>query len=788
MIELKNITKSYQTGGFSQTALNKIDAAFRSNEFVAILGPSGSGKSTCLNIIGGLDRYDSGDLLINGRSTKEFTAQEWDAYRNNSIGFIFQSYHLIPHLSVLNNVELGLRLSGISAKERQAKAIEVLTKVGLKEHLHKKPNQLSGGERQRVAIARALVNDPDIILADEPTGVLDSKTSIQIMELIKEIAHEKLVIMVTHNAELATKYASRIIEFSDGCIVSDSHPYQVEQHQQTDQLRMTKMNYFTALNLSGKNMITKKWRTGLTAFACSVGIVGIALILALSNGFKQQINQFESNTLAGFPIMISQRTMEIDLDSLMKHNQTKTSTKKQQSSLTAGLIYPYEPSKNNKVHRNIITDEYLDFLAQIDSSLLAGIGYVRPINFNILKLDQGQINIINSATINFTAYPTKSNPNAEGYLEQNFPLLAGKYPEEITDLVLIVDGFNRLDASILQILGQKTLEAGIDYQQLLGQQLKLLFNDDFYIKQGEYFSIDSSQERLKDLYHSAEGITLTIVGILRGQEDPNLATIPPGISYSDQVAQLYIENAYQSEIVQAQLEKDYNILTGEPFQQTSTASTHFTNFVSNVPTGPTTKENMLNLLGANRKPAMIQLYPVNFTAKAQILEFLDSWNHDKEPDQSIHYTDLAATVANLTSGIMNGITLVLITFASISLVVSFIMIGIITYVSVLERTQEIGILRALGARRRDILRVFNAETFIIGASSGLLGIALAYLLIRPINSMLEDLTELTNVAQLNPFHALTLVLLSVTLTMLGGIIPAKIAADQDPVKALNNPA
>lgn len=340
----------------------------------------------------------------------------------------------------------------------------------------------------------------------------------------------------------------------------------------------------------------------------------------------------------------------------------------------------------------------------------------------------------------------------------------------------------------MQILGQKTLEAGIDYQQLLGQQLKLVFNDDFYIKQGEYFSIDSSQERLKDLYHSAEGITLTIVGILRGQEDPNLATIPPGISYSDQVAQLYIENAYQSEIVQAQLEKDYNILTGEPFQQTSTASTHFTNFVSNVPTGPTTKENMLNLLGANRKPAMIQLYPVNFTAKAQILEFLDSWNHDKEPDQSIHYTDLAATVANLTSGIMNGITLVLITFASISLVVSFIMIGIITYVSVLERTQEIGILRALGARRRDILRVFNAETFIIGASSGLLGIALAYLLIRPINSMLEDLTELTNVAQLNPFHALTLVLLSVTLTMLGGIIPAKIAADQDPVKALNNPA
>lgn len=788
MIQLKNITKTYATGSFSQTALDEINISFRESEFVAILGPSGSGKTTCLNVLGGLDQYDSGDLVINGRSTKEFRNSDWDAYRNNSVGFVFQSYNLIPHLTILNNVELGMTLSGVSAKERYSKAVQVLTRVGLRDHIHKKPSQLSGGEMQRVAIARALVNDPDIILADEPTGALDTKTSLQIMELIKEIAQDKLVVMVTHNPGLAKKYANRIIEFLDGRLIADSNPYSDKNATGNYSLKRTRMNFFTALRLSGKNIATKKWRTSLTAFASSIGIIGIALILSLSNGFDQQINNFESNTLAGFPIMISQRTMEVDINSFMKQSQNSNKMENPAS----GVIYPYEYNKNNRIHHNTISDDYIDFLELIDASLLSGIAYVRPINLNLLRLDKEKATIVSPAAINFTAYPTNVNPREKGYLERNYTLLAGEFPTEITDLVLIVDGYNRIDATILNAIGCPSEGDRLDFYQVIGSELKLIFNNDFYVQSGDRFSIHNSDDVLRELYHSKNAVTLSITGIIRGLEDTTIETVPPGIGYSDQLAQLYIENANESEIVKAQREQDYNVLTGEPFQNPlSTGS--FASLMSSGPSimqntniGPTTKESMLALLGANGTPSLISLYPINFEAKTKIIEYLDSWNEDKEAEKNVIYTDLAATVANLTSGIMHAITLVLVAFAGISLVVSLMMIGIITYVSVLERTKEIGILRALGARRRDISRVFNAETFIIGACSGLLGIAIAYLLTIPVNRILANLTELNNVAQLNPAHAITLVMVSVFLTIIGGLIPARMAAKSDPVTALRS--
>lgn len=777
MLRLKEVSKSYTTGEFTQTALDQVTLSFRKNEFVAILGPSGSGKTTCLNVVGGLDQYDSGDLIINGKSTKHFKDSDWDAYRNNSVGFVFQSYNLISHLNIVDNVEMGMTLSGVSASEKRKKALEVLDQVGLSEHAHKNPNQLSGGQMQRVAIARALANDPDIILADEPTGALDTQTSIQIMELIKEIAKDKLVIMVTHNPELANTYADRIVSFLDGQVMEDSNPYETEDSDSDYTLKKTSMGFLTALKLSGKNIVTKKWRTILTSFASSIGIIGIALVLSLSNGFDKQIDKFEETTLSGFPIMITQQTSEMDMQAMIdRRNEMMGKHKDDGKYPDKPEMYPYDSKENRKIHTNIFTEEYLRYIEKIDPKLLSGISYTRLVNMPMLRSKDGKVSAVNTSELKFSTYPSNMGDRERGYLEKSYDLLAGSFPKEMQDLVLIVDGYNRLDQRIVEALGYDSKAEKISFDDLLGHEFKIIPNDAYYTKAGDSYvplsMVDTSA--LDTLYHSDKAITVKIAGILRANEDNKLPVLSEGVAYSDQLSQYFIENARESEIVKAQQAADFNVLTGVEFSPSTESGAG----------GGATKEKMLSTLGADGTPHMIVLYPMDFQAKDAVLAYLDQWNDDLEVEDTILYTDLAATFSSLSGSIMSAITMVLIAFAAISLVVSMIMIGIITYISVLERTKEIGVLRALGARKKDITRVFNAETFIIGTCSGLLGIGIAYLLTIPVNIILEKLTELSNVAQLNPLHAILLVAISVALTMLGGFIPAKMAAKKDPVIAL----
>lgn len=793
MLELKEIFKSYTTGEFTQIALNKVSLKFRKSEFVAILGPSGSGKTTCLNVIGGLDQYDKGDLIINGKSTKNFKDSDWDAYRNNSVGFIFQSYNLISHLSIIDNVEMGMTLSGVSAKEKHKKAIEALEKVGLKNHIHKKPNQLSGGQMQRVAIARALANDPDIILADEPTGALDTHTSVQIMELIKEISKDKLVVMVTHNPELANEYADRIVEFRDGEIKSDSNPFSTKETDSTYKLKKTSMSFFTALKLSGKNIATKKWRTALTAFASSIGIIGIALVLSLSNGFDKQIDEFENDTLSGFPIMINQKAAEIDMEAMREqHKELMGVTKNDKQYPKVKHIYPYDSSENSMEHTNKFTDEYIDYIEDIDQALLSGTSYTRLVNMNLLKSDGDVATPIDTSLINFSAYPSGLGSDDSGYLKSNYDLLAGSYPKNKTDLVLIVDSYNRLDTSMLKALGLDSDAKNIKFDDIINKEFKLVLNNDYYKKNGNIFMVNGDPNNLIDIYNNDNAITLKIAGIVRSTEDTKLEILPPGLSYSDKLSQYFIDDAKKSEIVKAQEDADYNVLTGKAFTDVTPVNTMPTNPMAAMSamsgTGfgasDATKDQILSTLGATSTPFAITLYPKDFSTKDNILEYLNKWNDDKDIDDSILYTDLAATFTDLSGGIMDSITLVLIAFAAISLVVSLIMIGIITYISVLERTKEIGVLRALGARKKDVTRVFTAETFIIGSCSGLLGITISYLLTFPINNVLKNLTDLEGVAKLNPLHAIMLLIISVSLTLLGGALPARMAAKKNPVESL----
>ncbi|MNO42501.1 Macrolide export ATP-binding/permease protein MacB [compost metagenome] len=793
MLQLKNITKSYKTGEFTQVALDKVNLNFRESEFVAILGQSGSGKTTLLNIIGGLDQYDSGELIINGQSTEHFKDGDWDAYRNNSVGFIFQSYNLISHLSITDNVEMGMTLSGVSSAEKHRKALEVLEKVGLKEHVHKKPNQLSGGQMQRVAIARALANNPDIILADEPTGALDSETSEQIMELIKTIAEDKLVIMVTHNPELAESYADRVIRFSDGHAVSDSNPLANQKVSSAYKLKETSMSFFTALKLSGKNIATKKWRTGLTAFASSIGIIGIALILSLSNGFDKQINTYETGALSNFPIQISQTAINVELGPPDAGASELPSYPKEKK------LYPYDPSENSTQHTNVLTKEYLEYLDQIDPELIDGISYTRTVNMNVLVSDGEKATTLDKNSISFTAYPSKQGSETGSYLEQYYDVLEGTFPAKPTDVVLIVDEYNRLTDAAVDALGLDYKADSIDLGDLIGKQLKLVMNNDYYRKNGGQFVVNGTASNVMELYNSPKAVTLNIVGVLRGQEGSSISSMDPGIAYSDELAASFIADAQKSEIVLAQEKADFNVLTGQVLSDGVAGSGAGGAGAGTSPMGmmgagggaamgaaSLTKEQALASLGATDIPSSISVYPVDFSAKESVTAYLDKWNEGRDTKDQVQYTDLAAIVTNISGGIMDGITMVLIAFAAISLVVSLIMIGIITYISVMERTKEIGVLRALGARKKDITRVFNAETFIIGACSGILGIGITYLLTIPVNAILYNLTDLSDVAQLNPLHALILGAISVGLTMIGGFIPAKMAAKKDPVAALRS--
>ena len=761
MLKLKNIKKDYKTGDFVQHALKGVDLTFRENEFVAVLGPSGSGKTTLLNIIGGLDRYDSGDLIIDGKSTKKFKDKDWDAYRNHAIGFVFQSYNLIGHISVLENVEMGMTLSGVSSAERRKKALSLLEKVGLKEHAHKRPNQLSGGQMQRVAIARALANDPKIILADEPTGALDSKTSTQIMDLIKEISKDKLVIMVTHNAELAESYATRIVKMKDGELLSDSKPYDSDESKGNLNIKKTAMSFWTALKLSFGNIRTKKGRTILTAFASSIGIIGIALILSLSNGFNIEVENFEQDSLSQSPIIITNQTVQMDEDTL-NELRGDNSTVEYPSDKE---VYAQNNIADTIIHSNKITSDYIDYLDKLNKDDISGISYVKGTSINIVSKNGDDYSFVQpssssmmSSTSSFEQLPSSNGD--DGIIENNYDVLAGEVNEDEVGLVLFVNSRNQISSDILKQLG---FDEHASFDDIINKELKVILNDDYYIKVGNNFMVQTDLEKL---YDSEDSITVKITAILRAKEDKELIATNTGLYYTEALGKKVISSNDNSEIVKVQREADYNVLTRQSFDDTMT------------------KDMILGYLGADVVPTAIYIYPKDFETKDEVTSYLDKYNEGKAEEDVIQYTDMAEMISTLSGNIMDAITIVLIAFSSISLVVSSIMIGIITYISVLERTKEIGILRAIGARKKDITRVFNAETFIIGIFSGVLGIAIAYLLTIPTNMIIENLSGLANVAKLNPVHALILIIISVTLTIIGGAIPANIASRKDPVEAL----
>lgn len=759
MLELKKIKKSYKTGEFVQHALKEVSIKFRKNEFVSILGQSGSGKTTLLNIIGGLDRYDSGDLIINSKSTKKFKNKDWDSYRNNCIGFIFQSYNLISHISVLENVEMSMTLSGVSKKKRRKKALEVLKKVGLKDHVNKKPNQLSGGQMQRVAIARALANDPEIILADEPTGALDSKTSIQIMELIKDIAKDKLVIMVTHNPELAKTYSTRIIELKDGSLISDSNPFKDDKEQSTYKIKKTSMSFFTALKLSFNNILTKKGRTLLTAFASSIGIIGIATILALSNGFNIEVEKFEKNTLSQAPIVISEQSMDISsTQNLMDEDKLEDYPNLKE-------VYA-QKDVESLLHTNKITKDYLEKINNIDKNLIGGISYQRATNITLLTKINDKVKLLDSSSILFPI-PSAIDGTKSKVIEDNFEIIYGSATDNKQDLVLLVDSKNRISETVLKMLGFENDK--ISFDDIIGKEFKVVLNNDYYIKVGDFYTMNQDLDKL---YNNENTITLKITAIMRGKKDSDFAKLSgSGITYNQSLMDYIISKNETSNIVKAQKNVNYNILNREPFDMQTEE-------------GIIQKEAMLSYLGADTIPFAIQIYPKDFDSKDEILSVLDNYNEGKSEEDKIIYIDQAELITSLSGGIMDAITVVLIGFSSISLIVSSIMIGIITYISVLERTKEIGILRALGARGKDITRVFNAETFIIGLSSGVVGLLISRLLIIPINSIIKNLSGLANVAKMNPVHAIILIFISIILTLIGGFIPAKIASKKDPVESL----
>ncbi len=744
MLKLIDVSKTYNIGEFSQNALDKVNLEFRQSEFVTVLGPSGGGKTTLLNVVGGLDHADSGDLIINGKSTKGFSDREWDMYRNNSIGFIFQSHNLISHLSVLQNVEMGLSLSGTGFAEKKQRATELLDKVGLKEHIHKKPNQLSGGQSQRVAIARALANNPDIILADEPTGSLDTETGKQILDLIKEIAKDKLVIMVTHDSEMAYQYATRIIKIRDGQITDDSNPIKSElEDKGTLNLKKTAMSFTTAFISSVNNIKTKLGRTILTAFAGSIGIIGIALILSLSNGMQEEIDKFERETLSSYPIQISD--VGIDINGLMSYSAD-------QNSLVEHPDFKYVIPEKSAFEENIISNnlsqDYVEYIQRYieneGKDTLAGYSFNYRMNMSLLYEDyEGvyqEIELENKTPDQSDFAPFSRsffNLQPDGVIfNETYDLIDGTMPvntEQSIDesnkiqVLLAINMFNQMPIEQLEFFGFDVDALGedetISFSQLVGKQFKLFI--------GNYNELTSD---------ISEAYTVEITGIIRTTPNTNISLfMGNGLVYSPEV-ESYLTDNHPSEVGVS------------PF----------------------------NDEGIKR----ISLYPNDFSSKEKILSYLDDYNIGKPESEVVIYNDQAALFTTISSGIIDAISIVLIAFASISLVVSSIMISIITYVSVIERTKEIGVLRALGARKKDISRVFNTENVIIGFTAGLVGIIITLLLMIPINIILENLSDIPNIAKLSFLHIISLVTISVFLAFLAGLIPARMAAKKDPVVAL----
>jgi len=787
-LTLTNISKSYQLGNESVPAVKNVSLAFRQNEFVAILGHSGCGKTTLLNVIGGLDQYESGDMQINGVSTRDFKSADWDAYRNHSVGFVFQNYNLIAHQSVLRNVEISLTLSGVSAAERRRRAVEALEAVGLADQLKKKPAQMSGGQMQRAAIARALVNNPDIILADEPTGALDSQTSLQVMEILKETAQSRLVIMVTHNAELAEQYADRIIRMVDGAVRSDSKPFvpqeaaQEESTSKKEKKSKTAMSLRTALSLSARNLLTKKGRTLTTSFAGSIGIIGVALVIALSGGLSAYMREMQSDSLAGFPITISKEAQSIRMGPGGDGNPLRAEEEAGKFPQES-VVYRDDAQENTTEHRNLLTQEYLDYVAKLPEALpdaVNTISYIRGVEMNLLAKG-GDTALLYSAPQAQTdgappemaaAFGMGGNdwqemPDNHDFVLSLYDLIGAgsRMPQNKNEILLVVDEYNRLDSSFLEKLGLAQ-SAELRFDELIGKQLlSAVPNDLYYSKSGALYAAASAAD-YEALYTNENSIPLYVTGILRAKDGAASSYFSPGLVYTAQLTDFIVKNAQDSEIARAQTEADRDVRMGRAFANENA------------------KNQRLLALGADTTPTGLQIYPKSFESKDKIKEYLDAYNTGKSTENQVIYTDMAETIAAMTGTLLNTVSLVLVGFAAVSLLVSTIMIAVITYVSVIERTKEIGILRAVGARKKDITRVFNAETLIIGLMAGGAGVGLAYALCVPINLVVASLVGLENIAALQPMYAAALVLGSMALTLLAGFIPSRMAAKKDPVEAL----
>lgn len=851
MLEIKKITKIYKTDNFKQKALDEVSINFRKNEFASILGPSGSGKTTLLNIIGGLDHYDSGDLIINETSTKKYTDRDWDIYRNHRVGFVFQSYNLINHQSVLSNVELALTLSGISKTERRKRAKEALKQVGLEKHINKKPSQLSGGQMQRVAIARALVNDPEILLADEPTGALDSETSRGIMNILKEVAKDRLVIMVTHNPELAEQYSTRIVRVKDGHIIDDTNPYdgkdntQLDREKEKQNTKKTSMNLRTALSLSLNNLMTKKGRTILTAFAGSIGIIGIALILSLSNGLNSYIKKVEEETLSSYPLTIEKVSMDsstIMINLMEENDNDKDSNKVYSNNIMTDLISTMAQGQNINDLKSF--KEYIESDKTNIKNYLSDIKYTYDLDLNLYKSDYTKgIVQVNPSTVFENlglGESTKESFSMTGMSEINscteltdneellnsqYNVLAGKLPTNYNEVVLVVDKNNQvsdyalyslglleqeeLKNSLGKIMSGETIEAKetitYDYEDIVGLKYKLVLNTDYYSKEGGIW-VDKSDdaEYMKNILNNA--LEIEVVGIVKISEDSSIKTTGV-IGYTADLTKYAINKINESEIAKSQKEnKDINVFTGLEFsdnddfdmssltveqqQYLATLSQEELARVISQYTENTlaTYESNLSKLGIVdlEDPATISLYPKDFEAKEEIVSIIDEYNKTKGEDEKLVYTDIVGVMMDSVTTIINAISYILMAFVSISLIVSSIMIAIITYISVIERTKEIGILRAIGASKKDVSRVFNAETFIEGLFAGVLGIVVTLLLNIPINFVIKSITGISGLSKL-PFNgAIILVIISVVLTLIAGLIPSRMASKKDPVESLRS--
>ena len=799
MLKLEGITKDYKSGDGVVHALKGINLEFRRTEFVSILGHSGCGKTTMLNIIGGLDRYTDGDMSIDGVSTKKYKDVDWDTYRNIRIGFVFQSYNLIQHLTILDNVAMAMTLSGVGLAERKRRAEEALRIVGLEGQMKKLPNQLSGGQMQRVSIARAIVNNPEIILADEPTGALDSATSVQIMELLKEISRTKLVIMVTHNRELAEQYSTRIVSVKDGEIVGDTMPYdgsdesstekkvefEVTDKEKKKKLKKSSMSYSTAIKLSFKNLMTKKGRTLMTSIAGSIGIIGVCLVLAISNGFSNYVNELQQTVLAGYPVQIAQETFDTNVLLNMFMGGTSGSEGKEQYP-DGDKIYQYNALNliNSAIIENDFGEDYIDYVDKVmENGWASSVTYSYGMDMTVIGKTVNVLGAENYEKVNPSGGFDMSGlivPKAdigwsemigdEEFIMSQYDLVAGTFPQNKNQVILVVDSYNQANVSVLLGLGFRSSQKEVSFDDIVGTKLRVVANDDLYVEgENGLFAEKTDNAALKELYLAPESETnleIEVVGVLRPKEGTQLALLSTGINYTSELTQYLLDVNSKSRIVEAQsANTSTDVTTGMPFTEKDTY------------------RKAMQKIGGDSTPTGMNIYPKDFSGKEKIIAYLDQWNADN-PDSEVVYVDMSEMAAGMLNEIIRIISIVLVCFAAISLVVSSVMIGIITYVSVVERTKEIGILRSLGARKIDISNVFNAETFIIGLLAGVIGVIVTYILSIPINLIIYNLVEISTLCMLSPWHALIMIVVSFVLTLVAGLVPSSVAAKKDPVEAL----